>query len=123
MSHHRINYIEFPCYDLAKTRDFYQTVFGWVFQMYGPEYMGFRDAANAETEQGGFFQIDAKQPVSQTQNGAVLVVLYSNDLEASYAAVTQNGGRIAKEIFEFPGGRRFHFFDPSGNELAVWKAS
>lgn len=109
--HHTIDYIEFTVLDLAEAKDFYGTVFGWTFQDYGPSYAGIRRDGGGEV--GGLAQSDT------VAGGGPLVVLFSQDLEASLAAVLAAGGRLAKEPFEFPGGRRFHFLDPSGNELAV----
>lgn len=110
-SHDRqIDYIEFPATDLKTTRSFYQLVFGWSFTDYGPNYTSFEDGRIS----GGF---DTTR--SPTSDGP-LVVLYSEDLDAVKNAVAARGGTIVKETFEFPGGRRFHFKDPSGNELAVW---
>lgn len=106
----RIDYIEFLATDIEATKTFYAAVFGWTFTDYGPEYTSFEDGRLA----GGF----ALAP--QVPAGGPLVVLYAVDLEATQAKVTEHGGRIVREIFEFPGGRRFHFADPSGNELAVW---
>jgi predicted enzyme related to lactoylglutathione lyase len=106
----RIDYIEFPATDIAATKAFYGAVFGWTFEDYGPAYIAFHDGRLA----GGFTTGAAVQP-----NG-VLVVCYADDLEATLARVRAAGGRIVKDIFSFPGGRRFHFTDPNGNELSVW---
>ncbi|RYZ41840.1 MAG: VOC family protein [Myxococcaceae bacterium] len=108
--HHRIDYIEFPARDTGEAKRFYGDVFGWSFEDYGPAYTAFKDGRL----NGGF---DASLPVGK---GGVLVVLYSKDLEATHAKVLAAGGRIVKDTFSFPGGRRFHFADPAGNELAVW---
>lgn len=105
-----INYIEFLANDLEKVKLFYSTCFGWKFTAYGPTYTAF----DSSGVMGGFEQTDAK-----IVNGA-LVVLHHNDLESCLETVKANGGVITKEIFSFPGGRRFQFLDPSGNELAVW---
>ena len=110
---HTINYIEFPARNLEATKTFFNLVFGWSFQDYGPEYTSFSGAGIA----GGFYKADAN---ARIENGSVLIVLYSNDLEVTYSKVVEAGGIIIKEIFSFPGGRRFHFIEPSGNELAVW---
>ena len=107
----RIDYIELPATDIAGTRAFYSAVFGWTFTDYGPGYTSFHDGRI-----GGGFTTEAKV----ASHGGVLVVLYATDLNAIRASVAKHGGRIAKEIFEFPGGKRFHFADPNGNELAVW---
>jgi predicted enzyme related to lactoylglutathione lyase len=111
--HHKINYIEFPAKDLALTKQFFEQVFHWQFTDYGPEYSSF---ANSGIN-GGFFKADLR---SSTQDGAALSVIYSDDLEATQASVEQAGGQVIKPIFSFPGGRRFHFKEPSGNEFAVW---
>ena len=109
-NHHHIDYIELPANDVEATKRFYATVFGWTFQDWGPSYVSF-DGAGID---GGF---DAESAVSAA---GALVVLFSEDLESTLAAVEAAGGSITKPIFSFPGGRRFHFTDPNGNELAVW---
>ena len=106
----RIDYVEFGSTDLEATKEFYSAVFGWEFTDWGPEYTSFKDGRL----DGGF----AAAP--EVATGGPLVVLYATALEEIEARVTESGGRIVREIFEFPGGRRFHFSDPSGNELAVW---
>lgn len=111
--HHAMDYIEFRVRDLAAAKQFYTAAFGWQFTDYGPEYSGIQGAGG---EVGGMHQTDDVRP------GGPLVVLYSDDLEASRQAVIDAGGTIAKDIFSFPGGRRFEFTDPSGNELGVWAA-
>jgi len=114
-AHHKINYIEFTTTDIARCKEFYGKVFGWSFQDYGPEYVSF-DAASAGID-GGF----AFTRAGETRPAAgPLVVLYSANLEETQAAVVAAGGEIAVPIFEFPGGRRFHFSDGAGNVLAVW---
>jgi predicted enzyme related to lactoylglutathione lyase len=105
----RIDYIEFPAADIAATKAFYTGIFGWKFTDYGPDYTSFEDGRLA----GGF----ARQEIAR---GGPLVVIYSTDLAGMETEVRAAGGLIVKEIFSFPGGRRFHFTDPSGNELAVW---
>ena|SRR5258706_15579403 len=109
-THHAIDYIEFCAPDVAAAKAFYGTAFGWTFTDYGPDYAGI--AGNGR-EPGGI----RKAAVTP---GGPLVVLYSNDLEASLAAVRGAGGSILEEPFAFPGGRRFEFRDPAGNHLAVW---
>lgn len=104
----KLDYIELPGGDLAPMKAFYGAAFGWRFQDYGPEY-----AAFAEGLDGGF---DAQAEATKTP----LPVLYAHDLEAMEARVEAAGGAVIKPIFAFPGGRRFHFHDPAGNELAVW---
>jgi uncharacterized protein len=106
----RVDYIEFATTNLAETKRFYSTVFNWEFTDYGPDYTSFTDGRLA----GGF------AVASEVSVGGPLVVLYSTDLEQIETRVSESGGQIVREIFEFPGGRRFHFTDPSGNELAVW---
>jgi hypothetical protein len=108
---HTIDFVELYSTDLSKTKSFYGAVFGWTFKDYGPDYMDIQGAGLS----GGFARVD-KAPTP----GGALVVLYATDLEATLARVREAGGRISKEIFSFPGGRRFHFVDPTGNELAVW---
>lgn len=109
----KINYLEIPSRDLEATKRFFSSAFGWAFIDYGPSYMAI---ANAGLD-GGFFKSDN---VVSTDHGSVLVVLYSSELEATAAKVTSAGGTITQAIFSFPGGRRFHFTDPTGNEYAVW---
>ena len=105
-----IDYIEFAATDLIETKRFYEDVFGWKFTDYGPDYTSFSDGRLG----GGFYS------VATNKKGGTLVVIYSADLESIQAKIQSAGGIIVKEIFEFPGGRRFHFADPSRNELAVW---
>jgi predicted enzyme related to lactoylglutathione lyase len=107
--HHRINYIEFGAPDLEAVKVFYGSAFGFTFTDYGPDYVAFNDG----TLDGGF----ARGPASP---GGPLVILFSNDLEKSVQQVEDAGGVIKMPIYPFPGGRRFHFLDPAGNELAVW---
>jgi predicted enzyme related to lactoylglutathione lyase len=106
----RIDYIELPTVDLMEAKRFYGEVFGWKFVDYGPEYTSFNDGRL----DGGF----RKEPAVQI--GGPLIIIYSINLELIQEKVKSAGGTIIKEIFEFPGGRRFHFTDPSGNELAIW---
>ncbi|WP_299083893.1 VOC family protein [uncultured Ruegeria sp.] len=112
--HKTINYIEFPLEHAEATKTFYSSVFGWEFQEWGPRYLSFSGAG----VDGGFNGED-KTPV---QKPGVLVVLFSEDLEATLADVKSAGATIVRDIYSFPGGRRFHFSDPNGNELAVWAA-
>jgi predicted enzyme related to lactoylglutathione lyase len=109
----RVDYIEFPAVDIAKTKSFYGEVFGWKFTDYGSDYTSFEDGRLA----GGF----SKE--RQTVQGGPLIVIYGHDLATIQQAVRSAGGKISKETFSFPGGRRFHFIDPNGNELAVWSES
>lgn len=113
--HEKINYLEFPTSDLVASKNFFSTVFGWTFTDYGPEYTAFDNAGI----DGGFFKSDL---TVSTNNGSVLIVFYSDVLEQTLEKIKNAGGSIIKPIFEFPGGRRFHFGDPGGNEFAVWSA-
>lgn len=113
MEHEKINYIELAASDLAITKQFFTEVFQWKFTDYGPEYTAF---SNAGLE-GGFYKAELK---AQAAQGSALVVLYSKALEDTQAKVEAAGGVISTAIFAFPGGRRFHFIEPSGNEFAVW---
>jgi len=108
----KINYIEFPVTDMAASKKFYSDAFGWEYVDYGPTYSSFTNAGI----DGGF---DAASFAKPSRNGA-LVVMYAKDIEACLERVTDAGGKIVKPIFDFPGGRRFHFLDPNVNELAVW---
>ena len=111
--HEKLNYVEFPARRPEATRAFFSQVFGWQFEEFGPDYCAF----SGEGLDGGFYRSEL---YSSTRNGSALLVFYSDDLEATLARVEAAGGRIEKPIFEFPGGRRFHFCEPSGNEFAVW---
>ena len=106
-------YVEFPATEFDSIEKFFAATFGWSFMDYGPEYRAFR----AATFDGCFYQSSGK---SRTDQGSALVVLFSDDLEATRDQVLANGGTLSKDIFPFPGGRRFQFLDPHGNELAVW---
>jgi len=106
----QIDYVELPGKDIPATKQFYSAVFGWKFEDYGPDYTSFFDGRLA----GGF----TKERPTPAQG--LLLVIYSTDLLASQKKIRNAGGEIVKEIFSFPGGRRFHFTDPNGNELAVW---
>jgi len=115
VQHHAINYVEFASTDIERTKQFYTTVFGWSFKDYGTEYVSF-SAAGAGIG-GGFYHAP---PHAEQSKFAPLVVLYSKDLARTEAAIVTAGGSIVVPIFEFPGGRRFHFADGAGNVLAVW---
>jgi len=117
MSEH-IDYIELPGGDLAASKAFYSSAFGWGFTDFGPSYAGFEDAGL----DGGLAGADAdtlEGPGAPTTS-LPLVILRAEDLEAALERVTAAGGTVTAPIFEFPGGRRFHFRDPAGNELGVW---
>lgn len=111
--HGKIDYVEYPSRDLAATKRFFEHAFGWTFEDYGPDYAAFSD----QGLDGGFFRSEL---AARTDAGSALVVLYSDDLEATLGKVEAAGGMVVKPIFAFPGGRRFHFTEPGGNELAVW---
>lgn len=106
----RIDYVEFPSTDIERTKQFYSGVFGWTFKDYGPDYTSFADGRL----NGGFYNVPGPE------RGGPLIVVYAGNLEAIKKRILEEGGEIVRETFEFPGGRRFHFTDPNGNELAVW---
>jgi uncharacterized protein len=106
-----IDYVELPGGDLEQTRRFYREAFGWSFVDYGPTYAAFSEGLD------GGFQADAAEASS-----APLIVLYAEDLDATLARVRAAGAEIVRPIFGFPGGRRFHFRDPAGTEMAVHQA-
>ena len=112
-AHEKINYVEYPANNLKATKAFFEAAFGWKFADYGPEYIAFSD----QGLDGGFFKADL---ASSTDKGSALVVFYSKRLEETLSKVERAGGKVVKPIFKFPGGRRFHFAEPSGNEFAVW---
>ncbi len=111
--HEKINYIELHASDFEATKQFFSTVFGWSFTDYGPDYMAFSNAG----VDGGFFRSDLS---ASSQKGSSLIVFYSDNLEQTQSKVESAKGSITQAIFLFPGGRRFHFKDPNGNEFAVW---
>lgn len=110
MKNSHINYVEFKAQDLEKVKTFYKKAFGWAFTDYGPTYTAFSESGL----DGGFEQ--SGEPIA---NGA-LIVLYHEDLSTVEKSIIEAGGIISRSVFSFPGGRRFHFTDPAGNELAVW---
>ena len=111
--HEKINYVEFPAKNIDATKDFFTRAFGWSFVDYGPSYTAFSN----EGIDGGFFQSEL---FASTENGSALIVFYSKNLEQTKSKIESAGGKINKPIFSFPGGQRFHFTDPNGNEFAVW---
>ncbi len=111
--HEKIDYVEFPAKNIVAAKDFFTSVFGWPFVDYGPEYTAFSNAGI----DGGFYKSDLS---SSTENGSTLIVFYSENLEQTQIKIEGAGGSILKPIFSFPGGHRFHFSDPNGNEYAVW---
>ena len=112
-AHEKINYVEFPAKDLEGTKSFFEAAFGWSFVDYGPDYAAFSN----QGLDGGFFKSDL---AARSKSGSALIVFFSNSLEDTQAKIEKAGGRIVIPIFSFPGGRRFHFLEPSGNEFAVW---
>jgi predicted enzyme related to lactoylglutathione lyase len=106
----RVDYVEFGATDIWRTRRFYERVFGWRFEDYGPDYTSFQDGRLS----GGFTRDAPVRPANP------LVVIYATRLEEVQAKIRSEGGQVIRATYEFPGGRRFHFTDPSGNELAVW---
>ena len=111
--HEKIDYIELPACDIPANKKFFELAFGWQFEDFGEEYTAF---ANQGVD-GGFYKSDKK---SVTSDGSALVVFLSERLEETQQRIEDCGGSIVQEIFSFPGGRRFHFSDPCGNEYAVW---
>lgn len=112
-NHEKINYLEFPVKDIPATKDFFAKAFNWSFTDYGSEYVAFSNAGI----DGGFYQSDLN---FSSNAGSVLIVFYSDKLDQTQSKIIASGGKIIKPVFEFPGGRRFHFSDPNGNEFAVW---
>lgn len=112
--HHAIDYIELSVTDLTEAKRFYEQAFGWQFNDYGPNYAGIQHAGR---EIGG---LCLDSTVSPGPHAGPLVVLYSRDLDATLRSVVDARGSVTKQPFDFPGGRRFHFADPSGNHLAAW---
>jgi uncharacterized protein len=106
----RVDYVEFGATDIKRTRQFYERVFGWRFEDYGPDYTSFQDGRLS----GGFTRDAPVRPANP------LIVIYAARLEQVEAKIRSEGGQVVRQTYEFPGGRRFHFTDPSGNELAVW---
>jgi predicted enzyme related to lactoylglutathione lyase len=109
LKHEQVQYLEFLSKDIRRAKAFYTESFGWKFTDYGPDYTAFE----GDYVDGGF---TTGEPVK----GSVLVILYSDNIEATQQKIVAAGGSIVKDIFSFPGGRRFHFTDPDGYELAVW---
>jgi len=109
----RIDYVEIPVVDLQQARDFFTALFGWSFEEWGDDYLSFNDGRL----DGGFRRSDQAAPAS-----GVLVVFFSTDIERDFNRVQDLGATISQAIFPFPGGRRFHFVDPTGTEYAIWSA-
>lgn len=111
--HEQIDYVEFPARNIDATKTFFSKVFNWTFVDYGPDYTAF----TTDSLNGGFFKSDL---AVSTLAGSALIIFYSENLERTLAKIEFCGGTIARPIFSFPGGRRFQFKDPSGNEYGVW---
>ncbi len=111
--HGKINYVEFPAKNIEATKAFFHAAFDWSFVDYGPEYTAFSN----EGLDGGFYQSELS---ASTNHGSALIVFYSKEIEETQSKIESAGGKIIKPLFPFPGGRRFHFSDPNGNEYAVW---
>ena len=112
-AHEKINYVELPARDIEGTKTFFKKAFAWSFEEYGSEYIVFSN----EGIDGGFYKSELNM---STEKGSALIVFYSKELEQTQAKIMEAGGKVIKNIFSFPGGRRFHFSDPNGNEYAVW---
>ncbi|EAR09251.1 VOC family protein [Reinekea blandensis] len=112
-THEKLNYVEFGARDLAATKAFFSQAFGWTFIDYGPDYTAFDN----EGLDGGIYRSEL---CSRSEQGSALLIFYSDNLLATQTKVEQAGGDLIRPIFDFPGGCRFHFTEPSGNEFAVW---
>lgn len=112
MEYEKINYVEFPATDLAAITAFFTVAFGWMFEDFGPDDTAFSN----QGLEGGFFTSDQS---ATAINGSALIVFYSSELESTESKVLAAGGKIVRQTFSFPGGRRLHFSDPSGNEFVV----
>ncbi|RNC82958.1 MAG: VOC family protein [Phycisphaera sp.] len=111
--HEKIDYVEFGSRDIERSKAFFRSAFGWDFEDFGPEYTAF----TGEGLDGGFFK---SEMCALTESGSALIVFYSSELEGTKQKVENAGGEVVKPVFSFPGGRRFHFVEPGGNEFAVW---
>jgi predicted enzyme related to lactoylglutathione lyase len=108
-----IDYVEIPSRNLSQTKVFFESLFGWRFTDYGPDYASFDDGRLT----GGFY---TSSEVSLVSRGSALIIFYSPELEQSRDRVRALGATITKDIFSFPGGRRFQFTEPGGSEFAIW---
>lgn len=113
--HHAIDYVELTVTNLEQAQRFYAEAFGWQFNDYGPQYAGIRNPQGEFAPEVGGLRVD-----QDVRAGGPFVLLYSTDLDRSVTEVQEAGGQVVSGPYEFPGGRRFHFTDPSGNELGVW---
>ncbi len=112
-THEQLDYLELPASDFPGTQTFYTQVFDWQFEAYGPDYLAF----DRQGLDGGFYRSDL---VMTQANCGALAIFYSSDLEATLAKIKDQRAKISRDVLHFPGGRRFHFLDPNGNELGVW---
>jgi len=110
----RIDYVEIPVTDMKRARAFFEAMFGWEFQEWGDEYFSFNDG---RLDGGMRLSVEPAPPTG------VLMVFFSENLERDVERVRELGGTISQDIFSFPGGRRFHFIDPVGTEMAIWGES
>ncbi|GAB83766.1 VOC family protein [Gordonia rubripertincta] len=117
--HHAIDYVELTVTDMAAARTFYAGAFGWEFNDFGPDYSGIVGPGGAGSPEAGGLALGDSAPT----RGGPLVLLYSDDLDATVEKVRAAGGQVVNGPYDFPGGRRFHFTDPSGNELGVWSSA
>ena len=108
-----VDYVEIPSRDLGKTKAFFEALFGWKFTDYGPDYVSFDDGRL----NGGFY---TAVNVSSVAGGGALIVFYTETIELLCERSAKLGATITREIFSFPGGRRFHFAEPGGSEFAIW---
>lgn len=108
-----IDYVEIPSQNIAESRAFFSALLGWAFTDYGPDYTSFDDGRIT----GGFYK---SEKVSLTKDGASLSVIYTETLEQMKAEALRLGAKITRDIFSFPGGRRFQFTEPGGSEFAIW---
>lgn len=113
----QVNYLEYPAKDLTATKIFFNQVFKWQFTDYGAQYIAFKESSGLN---GGFYQSEL---YSSCSNGAALTIFYSANIIATKQKIVTAGGKITTPLFNFPGGVRFHFSDPNGNEFAIWSES
>jgi len=108
-----VDYVETPSRDLPKTKAFFSELVGWQFTEYGPDYLDYTDGRTT----GGFYRSDK---VSSYEGGSTIAVIYTEHLETLRDRAKELGATITRDIFSFPGGRRFHFTEPGGSEFAIW---
>ena len=112
-ANNKVDYLELPAKDIGVAKRFFSALWGWSFEDYGPDYASFNDGRL----DGGFYTSDK---VMSVEAGSALVIFYHSDLEVTSSKVEELGGKVTRDIYTFPGGKRFHFTDPNGNEYAVW---